>query len=190
MVAADGDSSAVLAIWFLPPAVGEVSSDEPPELWASIVLHNFREHLTDSVAPREVSGVFPSLLGIEGVFVGTNDSGYALGLDSSDRGARFRHGGGDPSPPSEMSKNHVSNHDLLDGDKPAVSTDDCSGPETGVAPREDVHQSVKLAEFEGLKIRPDRRCVQESRFHFRDQVRAGEGFDLTKSDCAQASDSS
>jgi len=52
VVAADSDSSTVLALWFLPPAVGEVPSDEPPELWASIVLHNVREHLADSVAPR------------------------------------------------------------------------------------------------------------------------------------------
>jgi len=60
----------------------------------------------------------------------------------------------------------------------------------GVASREDVHQSMKLAELEGLEIRPDRCCVQESRFHFCDQVRADESFDLTKSDCAQASDNS
>ena len=58
------------------------------------------------------------------------------------------------------------------------------------APREDVHQSVKLSEWEALDIRPNRSWVQESRFHFRDQVRTGEGFDLTNSDCAQASDSS
>jgi len=89
-----------------------------------------------------------------------------------------------------MSENHVSNHDLLDGDEPSVGTDDGSGPEARVAAREDVHQSVKLFEWEAAQIRPDRSCVQESRFHFRDQVRAGEGFDLTKSDCAQASDSS
>jgi hypothetical protein len=59
-----------------------------------------------------------------------------------------------------------------------------------VAPSEDVHQSVKLSEWEALEIRPKRSWVQESRFHFRDQVRDGEGFDLTNSDCAQASDSS
>jgi hypothetical protein len=59
-----------------------------------------------------------------------------------------------------------------------------------VAAREDVHQSVKLSEVESLDIRPNRCCVQESLFHFRDQVRDGEGFDLTKSDCAQTSDKS
>jgi hypothetical protein len=59
-----------------------------------------------------------------------------------------------------------------------------------VAAREDVHAAVKLCPWEGFKIRPDRSWVQESRFHFRDQVRAGEGFDLTKSDCAQAWDCS
>lgn len=60
----------------------------------------------------------------------------------------------------------------------------------GVATREDVHQSTKLSEWEVLKIRPKRSRVHESRFHFRDQVRDGEGFDLTISDCAQASDNS
>jgi hypothetical protein len=47
-----------------------------------------------------------------------------------------------------------------------------------VAAREDVHAAVKLGPWEGFKIRPDRSWVQKSRFHFRDQVRAGEGFDL------------
>ena len=56
--------------------------------------------------------------------------------------------------------------------------------------REDVHKSVKLSEFKRLKIRPDRSRVHESRFHFCDQVRADESFDLTVSDRAQASDSS
>ena len=60
----------------------------------------------------------------------------------------------------------------------------------GEAPREDVHQSVKLSEVEALDIRPNRSWVQESRFHFRDQVRDGESFDLTVSDCAQTSDNS
>jgi hypothetical protein len=59
-----------------------------------------------------------------------------------------------------------------------------------VAATEDVHAAVKLGPWEGFKIRPDRSWVQESRFHFRDQVRAGETFDLTKSDCAQAWDCS
>jgi hypothetical protein len=59
-----------------------------------------------------------------------------------------------------------------------------------IAATEDVHAAVKLGPWEGFKIRPDRSWVQESRFHFRDQVRAGETFDLTKSDCAQAWDCS
>jgi len=52
----------------------------------------------------------------------------------------------------------------------------------GVASSEDVHAVTKLFPREGLKIRPDRCRVHESRFHFSNQVRAGEGFDLTKSD--------
>ncbi len=60
----------------------------------------------------------------------------------------------------------------------------------GVAAREDVHFSVKSEPRERLNIRPDRCCVQESRFHFSDQVRAGERFDLAKSDCAQMWDCS
>jgi hypothetical protein len=59
-----------------------------------------------------------------------------------------------------------------------------------IAATEYAHDSVKSAVWEGFKIRPDRSRVQQSRFHFLDQVRAGIGFDLTKSDCAQASDSS
>jgi hypothetical protein len=54
------------------------------------------------------------------------------------------------------------------------------------ASREDVHQSVKLSEREGVKIRPDRVRIQLTRFHLRDQVRAGEGFDLHRSDCSAA----
>ena len=60
----------------------------------------------------------------------------------------------------------------------------------GVATSEDVHAVTKLCPWEGLKIRPDRSAVHESRFHFCDQVRTGEGFDLTKSDRAQISDDS
>jgi hypothetical protein len=59
-----------------------------------------------------------------------------------------------------------------------------------VASREDVHFAAKLLPREGLKIRPDRCRVQESRFHFSDQVRAGERFDLAKSDCSQIWDCS
>ena len=59
-----------------------------------------------------------------------------------------------------------------------------------VAARQDVHFSVKAGPREGLNIRPDRCCVQASRFHFCDQVRAGERFDLTKSDCSQIRDCS
>jgi hypothetical protein len=56
----------------------------------------------------------------------------------------------------------------------------------GITSSEDVHAATKLCPREGFKIRPDRCWVHESRFHFCDQVRAGEGFDLTKSDCAQS----
>lgn len=190
VVAADCDSSAMLGWGLLSPAVCEVPSDDPPELGASVVLHNIREHLTDSVPSLEVLGVLPSFPCVEGMFVGADDARDALRLDPPDRGARFRHDGGDPSPPSEMSESHVSNDDLLDGDESSICADDGSCCEARVAAREDVHQSTKLCEVEGLEIRPDRCWVQESRFHFRDQVRDGEGFDLTNSDCAQASDSS
>ena len=54
----------------------------------------------------------------------------------------------------------------------------------------DVHASVKLSPREGFKIRPDRCDVQLSRFHFCDQIRDGEAFDLSKSDCAQVWDCS
>lgn len=47
---------------------------------------------------------------------------------------------------------------------------------------EDVHSSVKRCPREGLKIRPYRCRVHESRLHFCNQVRDSEGFDLTKSD--------
>jgi hypothetical protein len=59
-----------------------------------------------------------------------------------------------------------------------------------VAATEDVHAVVKVGPWEGFKIRPERCWVQESRFHFCNQVRAGEGFDLSKSDCAQSWDCS
>jgi hypothetical protein len=68
----------------------------------------------------------------------------------------------------------------------------CSEPLSGcaerlarVAARQYAHLSVKAVPWEGFKIRPDRSCVQESRFHLCNQVRAGEGFDLAKSDCSQ-----
>jgi hypothetical protein len=59
-----------------------------------------------------------------------------------------------------------------------------------VASREDVHFAAKLLPREGLNIRPDRCRIQASRFHFSDQVRAGERFDLAKSDCSQIWDCS
>ena len=55
-----------------------------------------------------------------------------------------------------------------------------------VTSSEDVHAVTKLCPWEGFKIRPNRCWVHESRFHFCNQVRASEGFDLTKSDCAQS----
>lgn len=54
----------------------------------------------------------------------------------------------------------------------------------------EVHLVTKGSAREGFKIRPDRCAVQESRFHLCDQVRDGEGFDLTKSDKAQTWDCS
>jgi len=59
-----------------------------------------------------------------------------------------------------------------------------------VASREDVHFAAKLLPREGLNIRPDRCRIQASRFHFSDQVRAGERFDLANSDCSQIWDCS
>lgn len=58
------------------------------------------------------------------------------------------------------------------------------------AARDDVHASTKPGPLESFKIRPHRCRVQLSRFHFRNQVRDGEGFDLTSSDRAQTSDNS
>jgi hypothetical protein len=55
-----------------------------------------------------------------------------------------------------------------------------------VASRKNVHLISKLFPWEGLKIRPYRCWVHESRFHFCNQVRNCEGFDLTKSDCAHS----
>lgn len=49
---------------------------------------------------------------------------------------------------------------------------------------------MKRESREGFKIRPDRCDVQESRFHFCDQVGSRESFDLTKSDDAQRRDCS
>jgi hypothetical protein len=66
----------------------------------------------------------------------------------------------------------------------------CAEGLAGISPSEDVHAATKLCPWEGFKIRPDRCWLHESRFHFADQVRAAEGFDLTKSDRAQISDNS
>jgi len=66
----------------------------------------------------------------------------------------------------------------------------CAEGLAGVSPSEDVHAVTKRSPREGLKIRPDRCRVHESRFHFRNQICDGEGFDLTKSDCAQIWDCS
>ena len=51
-----------------------------------------------------------------------------------------------------------------------------------VASSKDVHSVSKAFPREGFKIRPYRCWVHESRFHFANQVRNGEGVDLTKSD--------
>jgi hypothetical protein len=66
----------------------------------------------------------------------------------------------------------------------------CAEGLAGVASSEDVHAVSKRCPREGLKIRPNRCWVHESRFHFADQVRNSEGLDLTKSDAAQSWDDS
>jgi hypothetical protein len=60
----------------------------------------------------------------------------------------------------------------------------------GITGHKEVHSVTKVLAWEGFKIRPERCWVQESRFHFCDQVRNGEGFDLTISDDAQIWDCS
>ena len=72
----------------------------------------------------------------------------------------------------------------------AESLSGCAEGLAGIAPSEDVHAVTKLCPWEGFKIRPDRCWVHESRFHLCRQIRAAEGFDLTKSDRAQISDNS
>jgi hypothetical protein len=42
----------------------------------------------------------------------------------------------------------------------------CAEGLAGIAPSEDVHAVSKCSPWEGFKIRPDRCCVHESRFHF------------------------
>jgi len=64
----------------------------------------------------------------------------------------------------------------------AESFTGCAEGLAWVATSEDVHSVTKLCPWEGFKIRPNRCWLHESRFHFCNQVRASEGFDLTKSD--------
>jgi hypothetical protein len=61
---------------------------------------------------------------------------------------------------------------------------------TRITGHKEAHSVAKFVAWEGFNIRPERCCVHESRFHFCDQVRAGEGFDLTISDDAQIWDCS
>jgi hypothetical protein len=63
----------------------------------------------------------------------------------------------------------------------SFSKSGCTEWLAGVTSSEEVHAFRKLCPWEGFKIRPDRCRVHKSRFHFCDQVRNGEGFDLTKS---------
>jgi hypothetical protein len=42
----------------------------------------------------------------------------------------------------------------------------CAEGLAGITASEDVHAATKLCPWEGFKIRPDRCCVHESRFHF------------------------
>jgi len=64
----------------------------------------------------------------------------------------------------------------------AKSLSCCAEWLAGITSSKDVHFARKLCPREGFKIRPNRCWLHESRFHFSNQVRAGEGFDLTKSD--------
>jgi hypothetical protein len=56
---------------------------------------------------------------------------------------------------------------------------------TWITARDDIHQSVKFFEWEGLKICPYRGSVNLPVFHARRQDRAGELFDLRVSDRSQ-----
>jgi hypothetical protein len=53
---------------------------------------------------------------------------------------------------------------------------------TRVAAMEYIHFSTKLLEWECFKVRPDRSWSHLLRFHLRNQVCGGEGFDLHASD--------
>lgn len=55
----------------------------------------------------------------------------------------------------------------------------------GVTPREDIHAAVKVAEWEGFKITPNRGRIKVPAFHPRRQEAAGILFDLRVSDCSQ-----
>jgi hypothetical protein len=72
----------------------------------------------------------------------------------------------------------------------AESLSGCGKWLAGVTGHKEVHSVTKVLAWEGLNIRPERCWVQESRFHFCNQVRAGEAFDLAISDDAQIWDCS
>jgi hypothetical protein len=87
--------------------------------------------------------------------------------------------------------------DLPDEERPEVAgvfisetLAGCGKSLAGKPACKDAHFAAKRESREGFKIRPDRCRVQESRFHFCDQIRGCEGFDLTKSDDAQIWDCS
>ena len=64
-------------------------------------------------------------------------------------------------------------------------------PLTRIGSDEQINFSIsKRFAGEGLSIRPDRNRVQESRFHFRHQVRNDESVPLTESDWAHIWDTS
>ena len=56
----------------------------------------------------------------------------------------------------------------------------------GVTPRDDIHAAVKVAEWEGFKITPNRGRIKVPAFHPRRQEAAGILFDLRVSDCSHA----
>jgi hypothetical protein len=60
----------------------------------------------------------------------------------------------------------------------------------GISGSDAVYLSAKEASREGFNVRPDRSRVQESLFSFCNQVRGGVGFDLHRSDDANAWQSS
>jgi hypothetical protein len=47
-----------------------------------------------------------------------------------------------------------------------------------------IHAATPCASVEGAKVRPDRRCIQEARFHKRDKLGGSSSFPFDVSDSA------